>query len=198
MTVQTFVVASHNKGKLAEFGRILGPFGIVVVSMGEAGFLGDIVEDGDTFAQNAEIKARAVMEATNMPAIADDSGLCIDWLGGRPGVLSARYHGEGTPYSEKLSLLLAEMEDCPEAERTARFVSAIAYVGADGACHLFEAACEGVIGHAPAGSGGFGYDPVFYVEGGSFAELSPEEKDRVSHRGKALRAFVAALPELLK
>jgi XTP/dITP diphosphohydrolase len=196
--LQTIVVASHNPGKLIEFRRILEPFGLSVLSMAEAGFKGDIAEEGESFSENAELKARAVHAAIGLPAIADDSGLCIDFLGGRPGVYSARYLGEETDYDQKRAGILTEMQNCPDPQRTARFVAALAFIDAHGCCHSFEEACEGVIGHRDAGSGGFGYDPIFYVEGRSFAELSADEKDKISHRGKALRAFVAALPRILQ
>ncbi len=196
--MQTIVVASHNPGKLIEFRRILEPFGLSVLSMAEAGFKGDIAEEGESFSENAELKARAVHAAIGLPAIADDSGLCIDFLGGRPGVYSARYLGEETDYDQKRAGILTEMQNCPDPQRTARFVAALAFIDAHGCCHSFEEACEGVIGHRDAGSGGFGYDPIFYVEGRSFAELSADEKDKISHRGKALRAFVAALPRILQ
>jgi XTP/dITP diphosphohydrolase len=196
--LQTIVVASHNPGKLIEFRRILEPFGLSVLSMAEAGFKGDIAEEGESFSENAELKARAVHAAIGLPAIADDAGLCIDFLGGRPGVYSARYLGEETDYDQKRAGILTEMQNCPDPQRTARFVAALAFIDAHGCGHSFEEACEGVIGHRDAGSGGFGYDPIFYVEGRSFAELSADEKDKISHRGKALRAFVAALPRILQ
>lgn len=195
--MQSIVIASHNKGKLAEFRRMLTPLGIEVLSLSDAGFEGEIAEGGDSFSQNAEIKARAVFDATGLATIADDSGLCIDFLGGRPGIYSARYLGEDSDYPTKWQGVFDEMKDCPENERTARFVAALAFIDTQGHCHSFIGTCEGVIGHAPAGSGGFGYDPIFYVEGGSFSQLSDSEKDKISHRGKALRAFVAALPEII-
>lgn len=195
--MKTVVIASSNKGKISEFKRILSPYGLDAISMSEAGFSDEIEETGATFLENASLKAKVVSKATGHPVLADDSGLCVDYLGGRPGVFSARYHGENTPYPEKINYLLDEMKDCPDDERTARFISDIAFVNTDGTCHIFEGICEGFIGKSPAGVGGFGFDPIFYTEMGSFAELPPEEKDRISHRGKALRAFADALPKIL-
>lgn len=154
-----------------------------------------VEETGTTFAENAFLKADAVHERTGLAAVADDSGLCVDALDGAPGVYSARYAGEETPYPEKISRLLGELEGVPEERRTARFVAHICYIGADGARIDAEGTCEGKIGWEPRGDGGFGYDPIFYVGDRSFAELSAEEKDAVSHRGKALRELARKLNE---
>ena len=140
-------------------------------------------------------KAQAVHRLTGKAAVADDSGLCVDALGGAPGVYSARYGGEDLPHSEKIKLLLKELIQVPDEKRTARFVAHICYIGADGTRIDAEECCEGVIGHAPRGEGGFGYDPIFMVGDKSFAELSGAEKDAVSHRGKALRAFAQKLSQ---
>ncbi len=191
------IVATNNPGKLREFRRILEPLGIQVLSQKEAGVQVDPEENGETFAQNAYIKAKAVYDIAGLPCVADDSGLCIDALDGRPGVLSARYYGHDTPYSEKMQHLLDEMKDVADPQRTARFVSHITCILDEDTVLECEGTCEGMIGHQPAGENGFGYDPLFYVDGRSYGELSAEEKDRISHRGKALRLLYDKLKEQL-
>ena len=189
-----FLIASHNMKKREELQRILAPLGVSVYLDFECGvILNEVIEDGATFAENALKKARSACADSMMPCIADDSGLCIDALGGRPGVYSARFMGEDTPYPETIAALLEEMKDVPEEQRTARFVSNIAVVFPDGRHFIAEGRVEGRIGHEMRGSNGFGYDPIFYVGDRSFAEFSPEEKDAVSHRGRALRALAEKL-----
>ena len=188
------IVATGNKHKLEEFQRILEPLGIEAVSPKEVGTVLDVEENGTTFAENARIKARALHEQTGLAVVADDSGICVDALGGAPGVYSARYKGENTPHSEKIAALLEELRDVPHKERTARFVAAICCILADGTLIECEGVCEGFVGFAPEGAGGFGYDPVFFMEDGrSFGTLSAEEKDERSHRGRALRALAQQL-----
>lgn len=192
--VLTLTVASGNKKKLNELCRILRPIGVNVVPPAEAGYNMDGVEEtGDTFAQNAMIKAKAGYERSGMAAIADDSGLCVDALDGAPGVYSARYAGEGASDEQRYQKLLENMQNVPDEKRTARFVSSICCVLPD--CVITaEQTCEGHIGYEPKGEHGFGYDPVFYVEDGkSFAQLTDEQKDSISHRGKALREFAQKL-----
>lgn len=184
------VIATSNKGKLREFRRLLEPLGLEVVSIGEAVGSFHVDETGTTFAANAALKARAASEVSGVPALGDDSGLEVDALGGRPGVRSARYAGDGASDAENNELLLKELAGIDEGDRTARFRCAIAFSEPSGELSIVEGTCEGVIQRAPSGSDGFGYDPLFTVPecgGRSFAELSPAEKDRVSHRGKALR-----------
>ena len=190
------VAATHNKGKLAEFARMLEPKGIQVVSPDDPELLKSIVEDGETFAENALIKARAVFAATGLPTMADDSGLCIDALGGRPGVYSARYLGEDTPYTVKNAAIIKELDGTPDEKRTARFECAIALVTAQGE-YVFRGTFEGKIGYKPSGENGFGYDPIFYVGEKSSSDMSDAEKDAVSHRGQALRAMLAKIDKLL-
>lgn len=192
------VVASKNKGKLKEFSRILVPMGYTVVGMEDAGFNIDITEDGDTFVDNAKLKALAIHHVTGKAVVADDSGLCIDALEGRPGVYSARYAGEETPYPEKIKLILEEMKDVPLRDRGARFECAICYVDDSSAVHIYQGTCHGYIGYEPKGTGGFGYDSIFYIEEKSFAELTDEEKDVYSHRGIALRNFADGYEEPIK
>ena len=168
-------------------------------SMKEAGFDGGIVEDGNTFQENAEIKARTVWAATGGIVLADDSGLVIDYLNGEPGVYSARYL-EGTPYEEKNRILIGRLAGARGEERSARFVCDIAAVLPDGRVLHAAAAMEGLIADEPAGSGGFGYDPILYLPeyGKTSAELPMEEKNRISHRGKALVQMAELLKNVLE
>lgn len=189
------VAATHNKGKLREFSRILQPLGIELIPVPE-GIMENIEETGATFAENAVIKAKAVFEAVGIPAMADDSGLCIDALGGEPGVRSARFMGEDTPYSVKNAAIIEKLEGVPENERSARFKCAIAIVG-EGVERVFEGVFEGKIGNRPMGENGFGYDPIFYVGGISSAQMSDEQKDSVSHRGMALRAMAKEINDII-
>ncbi len=186
------VLATGNKGKLAEFQRLLEGLDIQVHSMKEYPEIGEIVEDGDSFAANALIKARAVCKATGKPAMADDSGLMVDALDGAPGIFSARFAGEQRSDADNNEKVLQLLEDVADANRTARFFCAIAIVLPNGDEYTVEGTCEGVILRALQGEGGFGYDPLFYVPdmGKTFAELSMEEKNRISHRGHANRKAV--------
>ena len=191
------MIATGNSHKVEEIGRILAPLGMTAVSAKEKGIdLGDVVEDGDTFAANAYIKAKHAYDLCRQPVIADDSGLCVDALGGRPGVYSARYGGEDSTYIEKIALLLEELKDVPEEDRGAHFSCAVCCILDDDTVIEVEGRCEGKIAFSPSGEGGFGYDPVFTVNGVSFAQLSGEEKDKYSHRGNALRKLREALARL--
>ena len=183
------IFATGNEGKMKEIRMILEGMGLPVLSMKEAGIQADIVEDGSSFEENAVIKARAVMELTGDIALADDSGLEIDYLNKEPGIYSARYMGEDTSYDIKNQNLMDRLEGVPEEKRTARFVCAIACALPDGEILTTEGVMEGIIGYESRGANGFGYDPIFYLPefGCSSAELSPEQKNEVSHRGKALR-----------
>ncbi len=185
------IFATGNENKMREIREIYGDLGYEILSMKEAGIDTDIVEDGKTFEENALIKARAVAEAYNNEAVvlADDSGLEVDALGGEPGVYSARYMGEDTPYSVKNQNIIDRLDGVPKEKRTARFVCAIAAVFPDGHTALKRGTIEGYIGYEPAGANGFGYDPIFFVDefGCTTAEMSPEQKNSISHRGNALR-----------
>ena len=187
------VLATNNEGKVREFARILEPLGIEVMTQKQAGVHVSPEENGTTFAENARIKAMAVYEATGLPTVADDSGLCIDAMNGEPGVYSARYYGEDTPYEEKNRRIIESLNGVAEEKRTARFVAHITCVLSKDEILDCEGVCEGTIGHKPAGDGGFGYDPIFYVGDKSFAELDGEAKDKVSHRGKALEKLYQKL-----
>lgn len=191
MKAKRIVFATGNAGKMKEIRMILSNLGLEVVSMKEAGISAEIEEDGATYEENALIKARAAASAAASGDIvlADDSGLEIDSLGGEPGVYSARYLGENTPYNIKNAKLIERLRGVPEERRTARFVCAIAAVLPDGRELTTRAAIEGRIGYEEKGEGGFGYDPIFYVPElrKTTAELSGEEKNLVSHRGKALQ-----------
>ncbi len=185
-----FVIATHNAHKLIELARILEPLGIAAVTDRDLGLeLPEVDETGTTFAENAKLKAASACEFTGLPAIADDSGLVVDALGGRPGVYSARYGGEEATDDDRNQLLLGEMKDIPVGQRQARFVSAVCCVFPDGRVLEAEGTFEGEIAFAPAGENGFGYDPIFLVGDRTSAEMSPAEKDAVSHRGKALAVF---------
>ena len=182
------IFATGNMGKMKEIKAILGDIGEEILSMKEAGIDMDIVEDGSTFEENAIIKAKAVMERTGQLALADDSGLEIDALNKEPGIYSARYMGEDTSYHIKNANLIQRLEGVPDEKRAARFVCAIAAAFPDGRRKTVRAAMEGRIGYEEKGENGFGYDPIFYLPeyGCTSAELSMEEKNRISHRGKAL------------
>ena len=196
---QKIVFATGNEGKMREVRLILQDLGFPVLSMKETGVSLDIEENGTTFAENAMIKARAVWEKTGGIVLADDSGLVVDYLGGEPGVYSARYLGEDTSYEIKNQAIIDRLADAKEEERTARFVSAIAAVLPDGSELVTEGTVEGLIAHEPAGSGGFGYDPIFYLPeyGVTSAEIPIEKKNEISHRGKALEAMKIKLRERL-
>ena len=191
------VFATGNENKMKEIRMILADLGMEIISMKEAGVNEEIVEDGMTFEENAEIKARTVSRVlTNDIVLADDSGLEIDYLDKAPGIYSARFAGEDTSYDIKNRIFLDRLEGVPDEERTARFVCAVAAVFPDGTSCTVRETIEGQIAHEIAGDNGFGYDPIFYVPELKkyMAELSSEEKNAISHRGKALRK----MKELLK
>ena len=182
-----FIIATNNNKKLKELERILKPLGIDAVSAKDAGVvLDDVDETGTTFSENAYLKANSAFVKTGMPAVADDSGLCVDALDGRPGVFSARYGGENATDTEKNDRILSEMKDVPADKRNAHFACAICCILPDGSKIEVEGICNGSIGYEPIGDGGFGYDPIFMCGEKSYAQLSPEEKDAISHRGQAL------------
>ena len=195
---EKFVLATHNPGKLKEMGAILARFGVEVVSPKDLGLTVDVEETGTTFAENAMLKAKAICAAAQLPAIADDSGLCVDALNGGPGVYSARYGGEGLDDRGRYMLLLNNMRG--QTTRAAHFACAIACAFPNGDTLTAEGRCDGTIAFAPMGEGGFGYDPVFFVpeKAKTFGQLTAEEKSAISHRGRALESFVGKLETYLK
>lgn len=198
--MKKIIFATGNEGKLKEIKVILDMAGVEILSMKEAGIHADIEENGSTFEENAIIKAKAIGELTGEIVLADDSGLEIDYLNKEPGVYSARYAGEDTPYSIKNQMLLDRLEGVEMEQRTARFVCVIAAALPDGRIITTRGTIEGYIGHAPAGENGFGYDPIFYVPEYkcSTAQLTMEQKNELSHRGKALRAMKEELKAYLE
>ena len=193
-----FVLASHNPGKLKEMSAILEDLGVEVVLPSQVGVDAEVEETGETFEANALLKAKAVCQAAGLPAIADDSGLCVDALGGAPGVYTARYGGEGLDDRGRTALLLENMRG--QTTRAAHFTCAIACVFPNGDTLSAEGRCDGTIAFAPMGEGGFGYDPVFFVPelAKTFSQLMAEEKNEISHRGRALRLFAQQLETYLK
>lgn len=193
-----FLVATHNLKKREELQRILSPLGIRVLTAEEAGVcLSDVEETGATFEENAFLKADSGCRESGMPCIADDSGLEVDALNGAPGVYSARFAGKHGNDQKNNQLLLQKLEQVPMPQRTARFVSCVCCAFPDGRHFAVRGTCEGHIAFEAHGSGGFGYDPLFLVGGKTFGELTAEEKDRISHRGNALRCFAQELPHYL-
>jgi XTP/dITP diphosphohydrolase len=187
--MKKLIFATGNENKMKEIRMILADCGYEILSMKEAGINVDIVEDGKTFEENATIKATAISKLAGCLVLADDSGLEVDAMDKAPGIYSARWEGEDTPYSIKNQKIIDNLKDVPEEKRTARFVCAIAAAFPDGRVVTRRGTIEGLIAHEPAGENGFGYDPIFYVPEfkKTTAELSPEEKNKVSHRGKALQ-----------
>ena len=183
------VLASHNKKKMVEMKTILSAMGVEVLSQADVGVDVEPQETGTTFAENAAIKAQAVMEATGLPAIADDSGLMVDALNGEPGVYSARYGGPGLDDTGRWQLLLKNMEG--SENRACKFGSVICCCFPDGQQLSARGECPGILARGPTGDGGFGYDPIFYLPelGKTMAQLTPEEKNKISHRAKALAGF---------
>jgi XTP/dITP diphosphohydrolase len=197
--MQTIVIATHNAHKAAEIAAILSVPGVEFLPLSAFGETAEPVEDGTTFAQNAEIKAKAAYAATGLPALADDSGICVDALGGRPGIYSARYAGEPTDDAANNAKLLAELGDRPLSQRGAHFHADICYIDAQGNITHTEGRMDGAIDFQVHGVHGFGYDPLFLLDDYecklTSAELAPEEKNRISHRARAL---LALRPQLLK
>ncbi|MFN8077632.1 MAG: RdgB/HAM1 family non-canonical purine NTP pyrophosphatase [Kineosporiaceae bacterium] len=199
------VLATRNAHKVVELRRILadaGLEGVEVIGVGDVPDVPEVAETGVTFAENAQLKARAVAAATGLPSVADDSGLCVDVLGGSPGVFSARWAGAHGDDAANLQLLLEQIADVPPAHRRGHFAcaAALAVPGPEGIVeHVVEGRVEGVIIEGPRGTNGFGYDPIFVPDGDTrtTAEMSAEEKDAISHRGRAFRAMVPLLREVL-
>lgn len=192
-----FIIASHNKKKLKELTRILEPMGFSVISPNDIeGGIPEEEENGLTFEENALIKARSACKFTGLPAVADDSGLCVDFLDGAPGIYSARFAGTGND-DDNNALLLKKLDGVPDEKRTAYFVSSIACVFPDEREFTVRGEVHGKIGTEPLGDGGFGYDPLFITEYGCFGIIPPEEKDKVSHRARAIELFSKRLKDFL-
>lgn len=205
-----FILATNNMKKLAEMQRILSPLGINVVTAKMLGItLPEVVEDGDTFEANAKIKAESACKIKGLPAIADDSGLCVDYLDGAPGIYSARFanievhngvnvdNEKNADDEENNKLLLKKLEGVDESERTAYYVCAICCIFPDGKEITVRGECHGTIGFERDGNAGFGYDPLFIINGKSFGKYEGEEKDKISHRGNALRKLTKELENIL-
>ncbi len=193
------LVATHNPGKLAEYRQLLADLPLELVSLDDIGITHDVPETGHTFAENAAIKARAYAAAAGLWTWADDSGLEVDALDGRPGVYSARYGGEGLSDAERVQVLLQELAGLDAPVRTARFRCVVALALPDGSLHSVEDAVEGLIVDQPRGDNGFGYDPILYLPefDATMAEIPPETKNRISHRGKAAQAAKRVIARLL-
>lgn len=189
--MKKIIFATGNEGKMREIREILADLDAEVLSLKDAGIKADVVEDGKTFEENAVIKAKAICEMTGEIVLADDSGLEIDYLNKEPGIYSARYMGEDTSYHIKNANLIERLNGVPDEQRTARFVCVIAAAFPDGTVKTARGTIEGIIGYEEKGENGFGYDPIFYLPeyGCTSAEISMEEKNKISHRGKALRAI---------
>lgn len=192
-----FIIATNNPDKLVELERILKPLGIDAVSPKQANIsLGDVEETGETFLENSFIKAQAACKKTGLPAIADDSGICVDYLDGAPGIYSARFAGEDATDEDKNNLILEKLKDTDD--RGAHYTAAITCVFPNGDKLQVEGKCFGEIAREPDGDGGFGYDPIFLFDGKSFGNFTAEEKDKVSHRGNALRMMREELIKYLE
>ena len=187
--MKKIIFATGNEGKMKEIRRILADPQLEILSLKDAGIHADIDENGKSFEENAMIKAEAICKMTGEIVLADDSGLEIDYLNKEPGIYSARYMGEDTSYDIKNQALLDRLDGVPDEKRTARFVCAIAAAMPDGCCEVVRGTMEGIIGHKIAGENGFGYDPIFFLPecGCTSAELSPEKKNELSHRGEGLK-----------
>ena len=192
------VFATTNEGKVKEIKEILEGFPVEVVSMKEMNITTDIEENGTTFEENSLIKAREISKLTGLPALADDSGLEVDYLNGEPGIYSARYLGKDTDYNYKNNYIIDRLKEAEDKERSARFICVISLVLPDGREFVKKGVMEGRIGYEIKGENGFGYDPIFYLPeyGKTSAELSSDEKNKISHRGKALRAMKELIAEI--
>ena len=193
--MKKIIFATGNADKMKEIREILADLDAEILSLKDAGITADIVENGNSFEENAQIKAKAICELTGEIVLADDSGLEVDYLNKEPGIYSARYMGEDTSYHIKNVSIIQRLEGVPDEQRTARFVCAVAAAFPDGTVKTVRESMEGRIGYEEKGENGFGYDPIFYLPeyGCTSAEISMEEKNKISHRGKALRAIKGEL-----
>lgn len=196
MIDRRLLIATHNRGKVEELERILARLDIRIVCLSDIGIKAEIEETGETFRENASIKASGYSRLAGIPTLADDSGLVVDYLNGRPGVHSARYAGENASDAERIEKILSEVHHAKDEERGARFVCAISVSDETGnIAETVEGVCEGMIVGAPRGSNGFGYDPIFQPSGfdRTFGELDPEIKDNISHRARAVAKIIPFL-----
>lgn len=197
--MKKIVLASNNKSKLREMREVLKEFDIEVISQSETGINIDAEETGTTFKENAEIKARAVYNILHIPVISDDSGLCVDYLNGAPGIYTSRYAGENATDDDRMNKLVNALKDAKDDERGCHYTSCVCYIDENGISHFFEEYCKGYVAKEKKGNHGFGYDPIVVVENGKHvAELTDEEKNAISHRGKAVRKFVEYLRNIQK
>jgi XTP/dITP diphosphohydrolase len=198
--MKKLIFATGNEGKMKEVRMIMADLGYEILSMKEAGIVADIDENGSTFEENALIKARAISKMAGCLVLADDSGLEVDYMDKAPGIYSARFLGEDTSYAIKNKYIMDKLEGVPDEKRTARFVCAIAAVFPDGAEYTRRGTIEGIIGYEERGENGFGYDPIFYLPDRKMttAELSPEDKNAISHRGNALRQIKEVIKQYAK
>ena len=187
------ILASNNKNKIAELKQILSPLGYEIISQSEAGVDIEVEETGTTFEENSMIKAKAIYEISKMPVIADDSGLEVDYLDKAPGVYSHRYAGENASDKDRCKKILSKLEGVADEKRTARFVCVISYIDLNGNASVLRGECEGFIGKEMKGDNGFGYDSIFMIGDRSFAEISSEEKNKISHRANALKKLTEKL-----
>lgn len=196
--MEKLIFATGNEGKMKEIRMILGDLDYEILSMKEAGISADIVEDGKTFEENAMIKAKAISKLANCLVLADDSGLEVDYMDKQPGIYSARWMGEDTSYDIKNKKIIENLEGVPEEKRTARFVCAVAAAFPDGRVITKRGTIEGIIGYEQRGENGFGYDPIFFLPeyGKTTAELPVEEKNKISHRGRALEQIKEELKKM--
>ena len=197
MARETLLIGTNNAHKVIELRRILGGLDVTLLTPADAGIEIDVEETGETFEENARLKARAFCAASGLPSLADDSGIEVDTLGGRPGVRSARYGGDGLDDADRTQLLLDELAGVPEEQRACRYRVVLVLARPDGSEEVVDGACEGRAAFAPVGTNGFGYDPIFFVPrfGRTMAQLSPDEKDAISHRGQATRRMADLLRE---
>jgi XTP/dITP diphosphohydrolase len=198
MKARTLLLATNNPHKVAELQRLLREQPYRIVTPADLGLALEVVEDGATYAENAAKKARAFAQAAGMLSLADDSGIEVDALDGRPGIYSARYGGQGESDKNRVQLLLLELHDVPRERRGCRYVALIALAWPDGRLESFEGVCEGMVAWKPEGANGFGYDPIFYspAHGMTVAQMPPELKDRISHRSQATRLAAGVLRSL--
>lgn len=195
MPTAKLLIASNNAHKVAEFRRLFDGLNLELVTPNDIGLALDVEETGETFEANAKLKAHAFARASGLPALADDSGIEVDALDGRPGVRSARYGGDGLDDEDRVQLLLKEMDAVPDGQRTCRYRVVLVFVDSDGREVSTEGRCEGCVARATSGANGFGYDPIFYVPsfGKTIADITSDEKDEISHRGIAARAMATIL-----